>query len=66
MPKPVNTQKTNRAHSIFNMTPYYEDEWATIYHGDCRDVLMEIGTVEVVITDPPDNPEPPEPEGDDQ
>ena len=32
------------------MKPYYKDEWATIYHGDCREVGLR---GDVVITDPP-------------
>lgn len=34
------------------MRPYYEDDWATIYHGDCRNLL---GVVEAdeVVSDPP-------------
>jgi len=34
---------------------YYQDDWATIYHGDCRDVLptLEDGSVDLVLTDPP-------------
>lgn len=35
------------------MTPYYDEAGITIYHGDCRDVLPELGAVDVVITDPP-------------
>lgn len=35
------------------MTPYYERDGITIYHGDCRDVLTDVGAVDVVITDPP-------------
>lgn len=36
------------------MTPYYEDDYCTIYHGDCRDVLpaLSVGPCSV-ITDPP-------------
>lgn len=37
------------------MTPYYEDDFVTIYHGDCRDVLPQIDptSVSLVLTDPP-------------
>lgn len=35
--------------------PFFEDEWVTIYHGDCREVLpsLEDDSVAHVITDPP-------------
>jgi site-specific DNA-methyltransferase (adenine-specific) len=33
--------------------PYYEQDGITIYCGDCRDVLPQIGPVDHVITDPP-------------
>lgn len=34
---------------------YYQDEWVTLWHGDCRDVLPYVptGTAQHVITDPP-------------
>ena len=35
------------------MTPYYERGGITIYHGDARDVLPTLGTVDLVLTDPP-------------
>jgi DNA modification methylase len=35
------------------MTPYYEDEAVTLYHGDCREILPQLSPVEHVITDPP-------------
>mgnify|MGYP003332279764 CR=1 FL=1 len=35
------------------MTPYYSDEWITIYNGDCREVLPELSDIETCITDPP-------------
>lgn len=35
------------------MKPYYEDEAVTIYHGDCREILPALPTVDLVITDPP-------------
>jgi len=33
--------------------PYYQDEWATIYHGDCREILSTLEPVDLVLTDPP-------------
>lgn len=37
------------------MKPYYEDDGVTLYHGDCLEVLAEIGraSIDVVLTDPP-------------
>lgn len=36
------------------MTPYYQDDLVTIYHGDCREVLpLVAGGASVVVTDPP-------------
>ena len=37
------------------MTPYYEDETSTIYLGDAREVLPELGqgSVDFIFTDPP-------------
>ena len=35
------------------MTPYYEDAWSTIYHGDNRDVLPLLAPVDLVFADPP-------------
>jgi site-specific DNA-methyltransferase (adenine-specific) len=35
------------------MKPYYEEDGITIFHGDCREVLPGLGTVDAVITDPP-------------
>jgi site-specific DNA-methyltransferase (adenine-specific) len=34
--------------------PYYQDEWTTIYHGDCRDVMEEVDLeAAILLTDPP-------------
>ena len=37
------------------MQPYYQDDWVTLYHGDCREWLAarEDMSVDCVITDPP-------------
>jgi site-specific DNA-methyltransferase (adenine-specific) len=35
------------------MIPYYEQDGITIYHGDCREILPELGPVDLVLTDPP-------------
>ncbi len=35
------------------MKPYYLDDYVTIYHGDCRDILTELPMVDLVLTDPP-------------
>ncbi len=33
--------------------PYYRDEWATIYHGDCREILPTLEPADLLLTDPP-------------
>jgi site-specific DNA-methyltransferase (adenine-specific) len=35
------------------MTPYYEQDGITIYHGDCFDVLHDLSGIGAVVTDPP-------------
>ena len=37
------------------MTPYYEHDGITIYHGDCRDVIsnLQLGPIDLILTDPP-------------
>ena len=35
------------------MKPYYEESGITIYHGDCREILPELPSVDLVLTDPP-------------
>lgn len=33
--------------------PYYQDDYCTIYHADCRDILPHLQPVDLVLTDPP-------------
>ena len=35
------------------MTPYYQDDAVTIYHGDCREVVPTLGRFDLLLTDPP-------------
>ncbi len=35
------------------MQPYYEQDGITIYHGDCREILPGLSSVDLVLTDPP-------------
>jgi DNA modification methylase len=37
------------------VTPYYDEDGITIYHGDCLDVLPELPVADIVITSPPYN-----------
>ncbi|MFQ5769876.1 MAG: DNA-methyltransferase [bacterium] len=34
-------------------TPYYQDDWCKIYHGDCLKLLPQMPNVDLVLTDPP-------------
>jgi DNA modification methylase len=34
-------------------TPYYQDDYATIYNADCRELLADLPDVDLVLTDPP-------------
>jgi site-specific DNA-methyltransferase (adenine-specific) len=33
--------------------PYYQDDAVTLYHGDCRELIPQLGRFDLVITDPP-------------
>ena len=33
--------------------PYYEDSAVTIYHGDCREIVPQLGRIDLLLTDPP-------------
>ncbi len=36
-----------------SVKPYYEHGGITIYHGDCREVLLGLGRFDAILTDPP-------------
>jgi site-specific DNA-methyltransferase (adenine-specific) len=35
------------------MKPYYDHAGITIYHGDCREILPQLGKFDLLLTDPP-------------
>ena len=35
------------------MKPYYQDEYVTLYCGDCRELLPTLGKFDLLLTDPP-------------
>jgi DNA modification methylase len=35
------------------MKPYYEHAGITIYHGDCREIVPQLGRFDLLLTDPP-------------
>jgi len=35
------------------MKHYYQDDWVTIYHGDCREIMPELPKADLVLTDIP-------------
>jgi len=35
------------------MTPYYQDDYVTLYHGDCREIVPTLVTFDLLLTDPP-------------
>lgn len=37
------------------MKPYYSDQFVTLYNGDCRDILPQLGPCDFCWTDPPYN-----------
>src|SRR5688500_15252214 len=36
-----------------SLKPFYADDYATIYCGDCREILPQLPKVDLVLTDPP-------------
>lgn len=37
------------------MKPYYETELGKLYHGDCLEIMPELGSVDLIVTSPPYN-----------
>jgi len=35
------------------VNPYYQDSAVTIYHGDCREIVPQLGRFDLLLTDPP-------------
>jgi DNA modification methylase len=35
------------------VTPYYQDDLVTIYHGDCREIVPQLDRFDLLLTDPP-------------
>lgn len=46
------TAEPMRPDAVPGVTPYYADDWVTIWHGDCREMLPSL-SADVVVTDPP-------------
>ena len=40
-------------HEGFIMKPYYQDDSVTIYHGDSREIVPQLGRFDLLLTDPP-------------
>jgi site-specific DNA-methyltransferase (adenine-specific) len=36
-----------------SLKPYYQDSAVTIYHGDCREIVPQLGKFDLLLTDPP-------------
>lgn len=39
--------------SMRDMKPYYENNNGVLYHGDCLEIMPQLGPVDLVLTDPP-------------
>ena len=35
------------------VSPYFEQDGVTLYHGDCREILPQLGQFDLLLTDPP-------------
>lgn len=35
------------------MKPYYQDNFVTLFHGDCLEIMPQLEPVDLVVTSPP-------------
>ena len=42
-----------RNDGAMTVTPYFEQDGVTLYHGDCREILPGLGRFDLLLTDPP-------------
>jgi len=35
------------------ITPYYQDDYVTLYNGDCREIVPQLGKFDLALCDPP-------------
>lgn len=48
-------QLNRRERQTMALKPYYQDDYVTLYHGDCREIVPQLpdNSVDAVVTDPP-------------
>ena len=46
-------KKTHQTMDVKPMSPYYQDQYVTIFHGDNRELIEDLGPFDLLLTDPP-------------
>jgi len=46
-------QATKQGENMQRPKLYYQDDYVTIYHGDCREIVPTLGKFDLLLTDPP-------------
>ncbi len=41
------------SHALFSVAPYHQEASVTIYHGDARVIVPQLGKFDLLLTDPP-------------